>query len=78
MTNDETRISRTSGRVTAGQLFRHSDFGIRHCFVVRDFVIRYSLCRSACLYSLEQERMVGSVVPVIGRDKLIQGVARML
>jgi hypothetical protein len=47
MTNDETKISRIAGLMTARHLFRHSDFVIRHCFVIRDFVIRNLLCHSA-------------------------------
>jgi len=47
MTNDETKIFPAAARMMAGRLFRHSDFIIRHCFVIRDFVIRNSNCHTA-------------------------------
>jgi len=42
MTNDEKQMRGPHRCVIRGHLFRHSNFVIRHCFIIRDFVIRNS------------------------------------
>jgi hypothetical protein len=45
MTNDEIQMTKqmpaANKSAEIGNGFRHSSFGFRHCFVIRDFVIRY-------------------------------------